>query len=77
MKQKTISKRGTVACLACEVDVYVGFNPKIGSYVICNHCDAEFQITNLKPVMINWPDDDDFTDEDEAYYDDLYDIDDF
>ena len=77
MNQKTISKKATVECLACDEDVYVGHNPKIGNYVICNSCDSEFQIIDLKPVMIDWPDDDDFVDEEEAYYDDIYDEDDY
>ena len=77
MKQKTISKKGTVECLACEEDVYVGLNPRIGNYIICSSCDSEFQIIDLKPVMIDWPYEDDYEDEEEAYYDDLYDDDDF
>ena len=63
----------TVECLACNDDVYVGRNPKIGSYVTCNGCDAEFQIVDLDPVMIEWPDYDDYTDEEEGYYDDIND----
>ncbi len=75
MKQKTksISKKLMVECLACEDDVYIGSNPKIGSYVICNSCDAEFQIIDLDPVLIDWPEYDDYTDDDEGYYDDVYD----
>jgi hypothetical protein len=77
MKQKTISKKVTVACLACEDDVYIGRNPKIGNYVICNSCDSEFQIIDLEPIMIDWPDEDGYVDEEEAYYDDVYDEDDY
>lgn len=73
MKHKTISKKMRVKCLACEDDIYVGNNPKIGGYVICHGCDAAFQITDLDPVMIDWPDDGDYFDEEEGYYDDIND----
>jgi hypothetical protein len=72
-KIKTRSKNVTVECLACKDDVYVGQNPKIGNYVFCHSCDAEFQIIDLEPVMIDWPDYNGFSDEDEGYYDDTYD----
>ena len=70
---KTITKKFQVECLACDDDIYVGSNPKIGGYVTCNSCDAEFQITDLKPTMIDWPDEDDYVDEEEGYYDDIND----
>jgi hypothetical protein len=75
MKQntKTISKKVTVECLACSEKIHLDRNPKIGSYVICNGCDAAFQIIDLKPVLIDWPEYDDYTDYDEGYYDDVYD----
>jgi hypothetical protein len=76
-KTKTISKKLTAECLACGDDVYMGRDPKIGSYVICHGCDAEFQIIDLKPIMIDWPDDDDYYDEEEGYYDDIDDDNDF
>ena len=79
MKQqsKTRSKKMTVECLACEDDIYISQNPKIGSYIYCDTCDAEFQIIDLKPVLIDWPDDDDYFDEQEGYYDDINDESDF
>ena len=67
-------KNETVECLSCEEDVYVGRNPKIGKYVVCNNCDATFQIIDIEPVLIDWPeDDDDYTDDDAGFYDDVYD----
>ena len=73
MKQptKTISKKMMAECLACNDDIYIGNNPQIGRYVICDNCDAEFIIIDLKPVLIDWPDFDDYSDEDEGYYDDI------
>ena len=72
-KTKTISKRLSAECLACGDDIYIGRTQKIGSYVICNHCDAEFQVIDLEPVLIDWPDGDDYYDEEEGYYDDIHD----
>lgn len=77
MKNKTMTKKLKVECLACDDDIYIGQNPKIGFYVTCNSCDAEFQITDLKPVLIDWPDEDDFVDEEEGYYDDINDDSDY
>ncbi len=79
MKQKikTISKKKKVECLACSDDVYVDRNLKIGSYVICSGCDAAFQIIDLDPVLIDWPDLDDYVDDDESYYDEIQDEDDY
>ena len=73
MKQqtKTRSKKMIVGCLACEDEIFVGRDSKIGSYIYCNTCDAEFQIIDIKPVLIDWPDDDDYYDGKEGYYDDI------
>ena len=75
--QKEHSKKETVECLACDEDVYVGRNPKVGNFVTCQHCDETFQIIDIDPILIDWPyDDDDYSDDEEGYYDDDYDGDD-
>ena len=73
--EKMRPKRETVECLACDDDVYVGRNPKVGNFVTCRHCEEVFQIIDIDPVLIDWPydEDDDYTDDDEGYYDDNYD----
>ena len=76
-KTRTRSKKVMVECLACEDDVYIDRNPKIGSYVICSNCDAAFQIIGIEPILIDWPDDDDYFDEEEGYYDDINDENDY
>ena len=73
----TRSKKVTVTCLVCKDEIYVGQQPKIGSYVICNGCHAEFQISDLEPLLIDWPVFDGYSDEEEGYYDDVYDEDDY
>ena len=76
--QKEHSKKETVECLACDEDVYVGRNPKVGHFVTCHNCDATFQIIDIDPVLIDWPYDEDdaeyedyedYNDDDEGYYD--------
>jgi hypothetical protein len=73
MKQKTRtrSRKLIVECLACADDVYFGLDTKIGDYIYCNNCDAAFQIIDIEPVLIDWPDEDDYYDEEEGYYDDI------
>jgi transcription elongation factor Elf1 len=76
-KTRTRSRKLIVECLACADDVYVGLDPKIGSYIYCNNCDAEFQIIAIEPVLIDWPDEDDYFDDVEGYYDDINDENDY
>ena len=71
--EKTRPKKATVECLACDEDVYVGRNPKVGNFVTCHHCDETFQIIDIAPILIDWPLDDDYTVDEEGYYDDVYD----
>ena len=81
-QDKIRPQKDTVECLVCEEHVYVGRNPKIGSLVTCHNCDANFQVIDIEPVLIDWPFDEDEDDEfdehedyddDESYYDDEYD----
>ena len=77
MKQndKMRPQKETVECLACDEDVYVGRNPKVGNFVTCHNCYETFQIIDVEPVLIDWPydeddfDDDEYTDDDEGYFD--------
>lgn len=52
---KAKPKKVTVECLSCSEDIYVGRNPKVGSFVTCDNCDVEFEIIDLEPVMVDWP----------------------
>ena len=74
---KTRTKKAIIECLACEEGVYVGRDPKIGDYIYCHNCDAEFQITDLDPILIDWPDEEDYFDQEEGYYDEIHDENDF
>ena len=76
--EKMRPKNANVECLACDEEVYVGRNPKVGHFVTCHHCDETFQIIEIDPVLIDWPyeeDDDEYEDysDDEGYYDEDYD----
>lgn len=79
MKQKTKprSRKVTVECLACNDEIFVGKDPEINSYIYCNNCDAEFQIIDLEPILIDWPENDDYFDDEEGYYDDINDENDY
>jgi hypothetical protein len=61
-----------VICLDCstviliEDDIYIGLN------VTCPKCEAEFEVTHLAPVQLEWAFDDDY----DYYYDDDDDDDD-
>ena len=43
----------------CGEDINVGRNPKIGAFVNCDICDAQFEVADLTPILINWADNDD------------------
>jgi hypothetical protein len=73
----THAKKQIVECLACVEDIYVGRDPKIGGYIYCKSCDAEFMIIDIDPILIDWPDEDDYYDDEEGYYDDINDEDNY
>jgi hypothetical protein len=72
-QDKMRPKKETVECLSCDEEVFVGRNPKVGNFVTCHNCDETFQIIDIEPVLIDWPyDEDDYTDDEEGYFDDVY-----
>jgi hypothetical protein len=68
-RTKTKKKR-TVVCLLCGEDIYIGHNPHIGSRIICDRCDTQFEIVDLDPVLVDWLYHDDFDDDDDIEDDD-------
>ena len=52
---KLAKKKWIVECLFCGENIYVSQNFRIGSFVACRHCDSQFEITDLVPPMIDWP----------------------
>lgn len=66
----TKSIKAIVECLYCGEDIQININPKTGSFITCNKCSSQFEIIDLEPVTIDWPYyDDDYSDDDDAYYD--------
>jgi len=65
----------------CGAAVSVPTNVKEGDLVICDSCDAELEVVNIKPLELDWPLDDfdeeydDYEDDDYDEYDDDYDDD--
>jgi transcription elongation factor Elf1 len=70
LKMVTKSMKAVVECLYCGEDIQIFINPKSGSFITCNKCSSQFEIIDLEPVTIDWPYyDDDYVDDDDAYYD--------
>jgi len=48
-------------CLDCGEDIVVKKNIKIGDFVVCDDCGAEFEVIKLNPVRLAeaFPTDDD------------------
>lgn len=62
-----------VECLSCGEDVYIGHNPKVGSFITCKSCDSLLEIVDLDPIMIDWP----YYDDDESSFDSMEDESDY
>ena len=62
-----------VECLDCGEAIYIRRNPTIGNIVTCDSCDSQFEIVELEPIMIDWPYDYEY-DDDENIYDEDDDI---
>lgn len=75
MKYQTNSKpkRMIVECLSCGEGIYVGRNPKVGSFITCHSCDALLEIIDIEPIMIDWP----YYDDDESFSDSFEEGDDY
>lgn len=43
-------------CPDCAGRIYLGQKPWIGQPVLCDHCDADLEVTNLHPPQLDWTD---------------------
>jgi hypothetical protein len=59
----------TTHCLSCDSKIEIGSKAKIGKFVYCEFCGADFEIIELNPIEIDYAffDDDD---DDDLDYDD-------
>ena len=55
-------------CLSCSEVIVLHDDPSIGQTVLCPHCDANFEVTHLSPIVLDWV----FEDDDDYDYDDDY-----
>ena len=76
-------------CPACQTTIRFEANPELGSFIICEECEAELEVVQLRPLKLSWVDEDeyddledyaldedDFADFEDDAYDDLDDDDD-
>jgi len=76
-------------CPACQTVIRFETSPELGSFIVCEECEAELEVISLRPLKLSWVDEDeyddldvyemddeDYADLDEETYDD-YDEDDY
>jgi lysine biosynthesis protein LysW len=64
------------ACPGCDQNILLRRTIKLGDVVYCDNCEADLEIVNVNPVELDWPweedeTEDDFDTEDEEWDDDL------
>ncbi len=42
-------------CPMCSEDTTVPKQAKLGTPVVCEHCEAELEVVSLKPLELDWP----------------------
>ena len=55
-------------CPDCDGKITFDSNPKVGTKLVCPHCDAELEVIDVNPVELDWvyeESDEDWDDEDE------------
>jgi len=60
----------TTHCLSCDSKIEIGSKAKIGQFVYCEFCGADFEIIELNPIELDYAfvdDDLDYDDEDDTY----------
>jgi lysine biosynthesis protein LysW len=60
----------TTHCLSCDSKIEIGSKAKIGQFVYCEFCGADFEIIELNPIELDYAfvdDDLDYDDEDDNY----------
>lgn len=44
----------TVTCLDCHESISFDSTPELGDVLVCNGCGVELEITNTKPLEVNY-----------------------
>jgi lysine biosynthesis protein LysW len=69
----------TTHCLSCDSKIEIGSKARIGQFVYCEFCGADFEIIELNPIELDYAfiDDDDLDyedeDDDDTYESPVYD----
>ena len=56
----------TAYCLSCDSKIAIGSKARIGQFVYCEFCGADFEIIELNPIELDYT----FVDDDLDYEDD-------
>jgi lysine biosynthesis protein LysW len=59
-----------IECISCGNNLKFRIEPKMGSLVTCQSCDAQLEVVWLDPIEVDWPYDDEDFDDDYVDYDD-------
>jgi lysine biosynthesis protein LysW len=43
-------------CPDCAGRLYVGKRPWVGQPVSCDHCDADLEVVQVNPLVVDWTD---------------------
>jgi lysine biosynthesis protein LysW len=62
-------------CPACQTTIRFTSTPELGAFLVCEECEAEVEVIQVRPLKLSWVDEDDFDDyeevEGEEDFDDL------
>ncbi len=51
-------------CPACQTTIRFTSAPELGAFLVCEECEAELEVIQVRPLKLSWVDEDDFDDED-------------
>jgi len=43
--------------------------PELGTFIVCEECEAELEVVSLRPLKLSWVDEDEFEDYDDYEFD--------
>jgi lysine biosynthesis protein LysW len=52
-------------CPACQTMIRFEASPELGSFLICEECEAELEVIQIRPLKLSWVDEDDYDDLDD------------
>lgn len=49
-------------CPACQTTIRFTSPPELGAFLVCEECEAELEVIQVRPLKLSWVDDDEFVD---------------